>query len=98
MKKLTAYCVSKRKRVVINKVLQVWKAKGRGHFLYLVEGEAPGCPINLWRAVGEEDAHEIAKEIGKPIKMRVSKKKKKVKKAKKKRTKSKKKGKKGKKK
>lgn len=84
MKNLTAYCVSKRKKVTIKKVKQVWKAKSsRGHFLYLLEGEAPGCDKSVWRAVGVEDAEKIAKEIGKPIKLRKSSGKKKAKKTRK---------------
>jgi hypothetical protein len=75
MKTYTAYCVSKRKKVSM-KVKQVWKAKSRNHFLYLLEGESPGCDTSLWRAVGKEEAEKIAKELKKPIKLRVSKKKK----------------------
>jgi len=72
MKKYTAYCVSKRKKVTIKKIKQVWKAKSRNHYLYLLEGEAPGCDTSVWRAVGEDEAHKVAKHIGKPIKLRKS--------------------------
>jgi hypothetical protein len=82
MKDLKAYCVSKRKKVTIKKVKQVWKAKSRNHYLYLVEGEAPGCDSSVWVAVSEENANLISKHIGKPIKVKVSTKKKKVKKVK----------------
>lgn len=75
MKALTAYCVSKRKKVPIKRVKQVWKVKSRNHYLYLIEGEAQGCDNSVWRAVGEEDAHKIAKEIGKAIKTKTVKKK-----------------------
>lgn len=86
MKTLTAYCVSKRKKVTIKKVKQVWKTKSKNHYLYLLEGEATGCDTSVWRAVSEDDAKKIAKDIGKPIKLRKSTKKKKKEK---KRTKSK---------
>lgn len=84
--KLTAYCVSKRKKVTISKIKNIWKSKGRGHFLYLIEGEAPGCDVSVWRAIGEDDAHKLAKEHKLTIKLRVSKKKK-TKKVKKEKTK-----------
>ena len=76
MKKLTAYCLKKKKKVTIDKVKDVWKAKGRGHWLYLIEGMSKACPSNVWRAVGEADAKMIAKAIGKAIKTKKSKKKK----------------------
>lgn len=86
MKKLTAYCLKKKKKVTIDKVKDVWKAKGRGHWLYLVEGMSKACPTSVWRAVGEADAKMIAKHIGKAIKTKKSKKKKKKRTASRKRT------------
>jgi hypothetical protein len=71
--KMKAYCLAKKKKVDMEAV-QVWKAKGRGHYLYLVEGKSRACPTSLWVAVGEEKAHMIAKKLKKAIKLRKKKK------------------------
>ena len=88
--KLTAYCVTQKKKVNITRIKNIWKIKSRNHYLYLVEGEAKECKTSLWRAVSLDDAEKLSKMHKVPIRVKpASKKPKKVKRSKSKASKSK---------
>jgi hypothetical protein len=68
--KLTAYCVTQKKKVNITRIKNIWKIKSRNHFLYLIEGESKECTTSLWRAVSLSDAEELSKQHKIPIRVK----------------------------
>lgn len=68
--KLTAYCVTQKKKVNITRIKNIWKIKSRNHHLYLIEGESKECTTSLWRAVSLSDAEALSKQHKIPIRVK----------------------------